>query len=132
MTMTSSRPYLLRALYEWMLDNDCTPHILVFADAEGVEVPREHVQNGQIVLNIAPTAVVHLLIDKEAVSFNARFSGKSMDIYIPMHAIMGIVTRENGQGMMFDFSEPAPPDKTTGDGLEQKKPTGKPTLKRVK
>lgn len=131
MTMTSSRPYLLRALYEWMLDNQCTPHILVFADAEGVEVPRDHVQNGQIVLNIAPTAVVHLLIDKEAISFNARFSGKSMDIYIPMHAIMGIVTRENGQGMMFDFSEP-PPDRTTGDGLEQKKPTGKPTLKRVK
>lgn len=133
MTMTSSRPYLVRALYDWIVDNGCTPHILVHADAEGVDVPRDHVQNGQIVLNISPMAVVHFLIDKEAVSFNARFNGKSQDIYIPMHAIMGIVTRENGQGMMFDFSEPSsPPDKTAGGQAEQKKPAGKPTLKRVK
>ena len=113
MAMTSSRSYLVRALYEWILDNNCTPHLLVFADSDGVDVPRSHVQNGQIVLNIAPTAFVALLMDDKAISFNARFNGSPTDIYIPMHAVMGIVTRENGQGMMFDFVEPTPPPEQT-------------------
>ncbi len=141
MSMTSSRSYLVKALYEWILDNHCTPHILVFADAEGVDVPREHVQNGQIVLNIAPAAVMDLLMDQQAISFNARFNGKPTDIYVPMHAIMGIVTRENGQGMMFDFMEPTPPPQNTNDrdmersipGKSDKKMLGKkPTLRVVK
>lgn len=137
MSMTPSRPYLVKALYEWILDNRCTPHILVFADAEGVDVPREHVQNGQIVLNIDPTAVMNLLMDNQAISFNARFSGKSTDIYIPMHAVMGIVTRENGQGMMFDFMEPTPPPQNTGGDevkaqKDGKKADKKPSLRIVK
>lgn len=133
MSMTSSRPYLIKALYEWILDNNCTPHILVFADAQGVEVPHEHVQNGQIVLNIAPTAVVNLLIDNEAISFNARFSGVPTDIYIPTDAVMGIVTRENGQGMMFDFMDPEPPENEPNDGSDDKPlATGKPSLRLVK
>lgn len=140
MSMTPSRPYLVKALYEWILDNHCTPHILVFADAEGVDVPRQHVQNGQIVLNVSPTAVMNLLMDNEAISFSARFNGREMDIYIPIHAVMGIVTRENGQGMMFDFMEPTPPPQNSDGDLEKpssvsadKKSTGtKPTLRRVK
>jgi stringent starvation protein B len=141
MAMTSSRPYLVRALYEWILDNNCTPHLLVYADAGGVDVPRGHVQNGQIVLNIAPTAVVDLLMDHQAISFNARFNGLPTDIYIPMQAVMGIVTRENGQGMMFDFSEPPqPPEEAPESASSLKKPTGikkagsksKPTLTVVK
>ena len=138
MTMSSSRSYLVKALYEWILDNNCTPHILVFADAEGVDVPRAHVQNGQIVLNIAPTAVVNLMMDNEAISFNARFSGKSTDIYVPMQAVMGIVTRENGQGMMFDFMEPPPPPKNSPDinadvtNIRKLSGKAKPTLKVVK
>lgn len=142
--MNSSRPYLVRALYEWILDNGCTPHILVNASAEGVEVPAQHVQDGQIVLNIDPQAVVGLLMDNEAISFNARFSGVPTDIYIPIYAVMGIVTRENGQGMMFDFLEPPEPPKSdkAGDADEQKAgaiditknkaKSKKPTLKIVK
>jgi len=127
MSMTASRPYLVKALYEWILDNNCTPHILVFADAEGVDVPRAHVQNGQIVLNIDPTAVMNLLMDNQAISFNARFSGKPTDIYIPMHAVMGIVTRENGQGMMFDFIEPTPPPQNSVSNEDKPKKVGKKT-----
>jgi len=136
--MNSSRPYLIRSLYEWILDNDCTPHILVHADAEGVEVPRQHVQNGQIVLNIAPTAVVDLLMDNEAISFNARFSGSPTDIYIPIHSVIGIVTKENGQGMMFDFMEPPEPPEPSPDNTDENnkgsetRKTSKPTLTLVK
>ena len=132
--MSSSRPYLIKALYEWILDNNCTPHILVYADAEGVDVPRQHVQNGQIVLNIAPTAVMNLLMDYEAISFSARFKRVETDIYIPIHAVMGIVTRENGQGMMFDFIEPPTPPQNSPDldAEAGQKKTGKPTLRVVK
>jgi len=134
-SMSSSRPYLIKALYEWILDNHCTPHILVYADAEGVDVPREHVQNGQIVLNIAPTAVMNLLMDDDAISFSARFNRIETDIYIPTHAVMGIVTRENGQGMMFDFIEPTPPPQNAPDihrDPASPKQAGKPTLRVVK
>ncbi len=133
MSMTSSRPYLIRALYEWILDNDCTPHILVHADAEGVDVPQQYVQDGQIVLNIAPTAVVDLLMDNQAISFNARFGGTPTDIYIPVASVIGIITRENGQGMMFDFNEPQqPPPTGPEEEGDNNKPAGKPTLKIVK
>ncbi len=115
MAMTSSRPYMIRALYEWIVDNDFTPHILVNAQASGAEVPQQYVnKDGQIVLNIAPRAVSTLDIANEAVSFNARFGGIPTDIYVPIHAILGIYARENGQGMMFDVEsqeepEPEPP-----------------------
>ena len=143
MSMTSSRSYLIKALYEWILDNDCTPHLLVFADAPGVEVPQAQVKDSQIMLNISPTAVVNYFMDKEAISFNARFGGVPTDVYIPHHAVMGIMTKESGQGMMFDLDEldkPSPPDndgnkpKTTKDNKVTgiKKASGKPTLRVVK
>jgi len=100
-TMTSNQPYLLRAIHEWLLDNDLTPHLLINAEISSVEVPRQSVQNGQIVLNIAPHAVEGFMIDNEAVRFSARFSGVSQTIYLPIHSILAIYASENGQGMVF-------------------------------
>ncbi|WP_271274592.1 ClpXP protease specificity-enhancing factor [Aliamphritea hakodatensis] len=99
--MNPSRPYLVRALQEWILDNSCTPHLAVDAHIQGVVVPTQFVQDGQIVLNISPSAVQNLYIDDDGVSFNARFGGVPMNVYVPMVAIMAVYARENGQGMGF-------------------------------
>src|SRR5690554_6908567 len=111
MAMTSSRPYMIRALYEWIVDNACTPHILVDAHAEGVSVPQQYVnKDGQIVLNIAPTALKDLFIGLDAISFSARFGGMPFNLLIPCAAVLGIYARENGQGMMFEMeTSPRPP-----------------------
>ena len=110
--MTSNRPYLLRALYQWITDNELTPHILVDAEVEGVVVPEHTIQKGKVVLNIAEGATEHLLLDNEIIDFNARFSGHPYKIVIPMSAVIAIYARENGQGMMFahDDSDPPPVD----------------------
>ena len=100
--MTPSRPYLLRAYYDWLLDNDLTPHLLVNTLEFGVEVPQEFVQNDQIVLNIEPSAVAAFHMDLSAVSFNARFGGVPRDIHIPMSAILAIYARETGAGSAFE------------------------------
>ena len=103
MSMSSSRPYLIRALYEWIVDNNCTPYILVNALQEGVMVPQDHVnKEGQVVLNISPGAVKDYFINDEGLSFNARFGGISTDIYVTCSAILGIYAKENQQGMIFD------------------------------
>jgi len=128
--MTPSRPYLLRALNEWILDNDMTPYLVVDAGIQGVEVPQEFVTDGQIVLNICPTAVVGLSIDNEAVEFSARFGGVPMQVYVPFVAIMAIYAKENGQGMVFG-SEPGAPD-PDGPIEEKKEKPSKPSLKVVK
>ena len=111
MSMTSSRPYFVRALYEWIVDNNCTPHILVDAHVEGTQVPQQHVnQEGQIILNIAPGAVSDFAMDNNSLSFSARFGGVANHLFIPCHAILGIYARENGRGMMFEPEEaPKPP-----------------------
>lgn len=130
--MLSSKPYLFRALYEWILDSNCTPHMVVDAMQSGVNVPQQHVKNGQIVLNISPSAVVGLLMDKQAVAFSARFGGVPVSIHVPMHAILGIYARENGQGMMFEPEALPDPDPLPPDG-DVKKPTSiKPSLRVVK
>ena len=103
--MTSNRPYLLRALYEWITDNGLTPHVLVNAELEGVDVPPHTIQKGKVVLNIATSATDHLQLDNDIISFNARFSGKPYPIVIPMQAVIAIYARENGQGMMFAQEE---------------------------
>jgi len=100
-TMTSSRPYLLRALNEWIQDNDMTPHIVVDASQKDVIVPTEFVTSGKIVLNVSPSAVHGLAIDNDFICFSARFSGKAMDVIVPINAIMAIYAKENGQGMVF-------------------------------
>lgn len=102
--MNSSRPYLVRALYEWIVDNDCTPHILVNAEFAGVKVPPGYASDGQIVLNVSPSAVRHLHMDNEAVSFEGRFGGVAQSLYIPALAVMAIYARENGQGMVSIWS----------------------------
>lgn len=108
MAMTSSRPYLLRALYEWILENQCTPYIVVNAYADGVQVPQEYVKDGQIILNISPSAVHALQMDNEAVEFSGRFAGIPTPVFVPISAIMGIYARENGQGMVFEADRPTP------------------------
>ncbi len=103
--MIPTRPYLLRAIYEWTNDNKLTPYLLVNAEMKGVHVPRQHVQDGQIVLNIAPHAVNQMMMDNDAVSFSARFGGVSQQLYVPMAAVLGLYARENGQGLFFDPQE---------------------------
>ena len=113
MSMTSSQPYLLRAIFEWIVDNDMTPYILVNADMDNIHVPRQYVENGKIVLNLAPQAVNDLQLTNEFVMFNARFSGKSMEVSFPITAVLAIYAKENGQGMVFsegDDDQPPPDD----------------------
>ena len=128
--MTPSRPYLIRALYEWIVDNQLTPHLLVDASLDGVSVPMQFVEDGRIILNISPSATHNLMLANEAVSFNARFAGKDTAVLVPIDAVLAIYARENGQGMMFadeSGTEPTPP----GDGSPtDDKP--KPSLKLVK
>ena len=142
MTMTSSRPYIVRALYDWILENDCTPYIVVNAFEDNVEVPQEHVKDGQIILNISPSAVQDLFILDEAVEFNGRFAGIPKRVFVPISSVMGIYAKENGQGMIFDPEGrmPRPPSPTGTDdsrnsaGSEPQpiKPKKKPALRVVK
>ncbi|MEN5117335.1 ClpXP protease specificity-enhancing factor [Luteimonas sp. TWI662] len=97
--MTSHRPYLLRALYEWIADNGMTPHILVDARRAGVRVPAHAVQDGRIVLNIADRAVARLEMDNDSVRFSARFGGVSQSVVVPIAAVLAVYARETGQGM---------------------------------
>ena len=108
--MNSSRPYIIRAIYEWIVDNECTPHLLVDATGAGVFVPESYVSDGQIVLNISPSAVVSLQMGNHTVSFNGRFGGQPQDVEVPIAAILGIYARENGQGMVFDVPMDPDPD----------------------
>ncbi|MGM0988466.1 MAG: ClpXP protease specificity-enhancing factor [Pseudomonadota bacterium] len=117
--MQSSRPYIARALYQWLLDNELTPYIVVDAEQAGVEVPRQFVQNGQIVLNLAPTAVRDFAMENEAVSFSARFGGRPMQVMVPIEAMIAIYARENGVGMVFGH-EPVIP--TEAVDAEEKEP----------
>lgn len=103
--MSPSRPYLVRAIYEWLVDNRATPYLLIDATASGVRVPLQYVKDGKIVLNIAPHAVKDLLVRNEDVTFSARFNGAAMSISAPMSAVLAIYARENGQGMFFDANE---------------------------
>lgn len=119
--MLSSRPYLARGLYEWLLDNEHTPYIVVDAEQPGVSVPRQFVQNGQIVLNVGPTAVRDLHIANEAVRFHARFGGQPMQVVVPMPALVAIYAKENGVGMVFGH-EPTMPMPQQEEGASEDKP----------
>ena len=120
----------MRALYEWIVDNECTPYVLVDASIADVLVPRQFVKDNQIVLNISPDAVVDLTITNQAVSFNGRFGGVATDVYVPVSAVIGIYARENGQGMVFDPEEPVDPDDTPPDDPPSR--DKRPVLKLVK
>ena len=116
----------MRAINEWLLDNQLTPHLLVNADVQGVEVPNNFIQDGRIVLNIGPHAVEGLRISNEEVTFLARFSGVSQLISFPVSAVLAIYARENGRGMMFNEDEDPEPDDSGP------KPDPRPSLKVVK
>jgi stringent starvation protein B len=117
-SMTSNRPYLLRAMYDWISDNGMTPYILVDAVAPGVDVPAAAVKDGRVVLNVAARAVAKLDLGMDRVSFMARFSGVSRSVQAPMHAILAIYAHENGQGMMFPAENQPPQPSGTGVATE--------------
>lgn len=153
-TLSSTKPYLVRALYEWILDNQLTPHLLVDAQYPSTQVPGEFIQDGQIVLNLAPTAVRNLSIGNDSIQFGARFGGVARELYIPTEAVIGIFARENHQGMIFPQplypgETPSIPESTRGigeglghrtpgegarpdQGGDQRRPKGGPQLKLVK
>lgn len=137
--MTPSRPYLLRAFYEWLLDNEMTPLLLVDANAKLVQVPQQYARDGQIVLNIAPQAVVALSLENDAISFNARFGGVPHQLYIPMAAVLGLHSRENGAGTFFppepayeDWQETDSVTETASDKNPDQRPDGRPVLRVIK
>ncbi len=115
-TMTSSKPYLIRAIYEWILDNQMTPHLVVDASFPETHVPMEFVEDGRIVLNISPGAVKGLVIGDEWIQFNARFSGAPREVMVPSEAALGIFTRENGQGMVFPEPRHPQPSEAEAEG----------------
>ncbi|MDN4502040.1 ClpXP protease specificity-enhancing factor [Alteromonadaceae bacterium BrNp21-10] len=136
--MTSNRPYLLRAFYEWLVDNDLTPYIVVDATFIGVQVPQEHVKQGQIVLNVAPSACQNLLLGDFEVTFNARFGGSARQLVVPVNALLAIYAKENGAGTIFTHDEDELDDEplqqaTTDVATDNKPPVkGKPSLTVVK
>lgn len=104
-SITPTRPYMVRALYQWIEDNALTPYLMVDATAPHVQVPTEHVQDGRIVLNIASRATGNMSMENDFVHFSARFGGVSQEIWVPLPAILGIYAKENQQGMFFDPNE---------------------------
>jgi stringent starvation protein B len=132
----SRRPYLLRAMHEWISDSNQTPHIVVDASLEGVEVPRQYVQGGKIILNVSSNATSMLSLGNDLVRFRARFGAATYDVSVPIAAVLGIYARETGQGMIFSEADtptpqpPAPPSEPAPPTGEAKR--AKPTLKVIK
>jgi len=127
--MTSNRPHLIRALYEWILDNGLTPHLLVDTALEGVVVPPQFVEDGKIVLNVSPSAVKSLELGNDQIRFGARFGGVAMEVRVPPRAVLGIYARENGRGMLFPDELEAEPDQ---EPEPPQAPKDRPSLKLVK
>jgi stringent starvation protein B len=128
--MRSSRPYLVRALHEWISDNGLTPYLLVNATIPGCQLPETYVKDGRIVFNTALDVVEDLVLDNEAINFTARFSGVPTHIYVPIEAVVAIYAKENGEGMAFS-EEPVEGDKKGSSNIP-KGTKGKPHLKIVK
>lgn len=123
--MTSSQPYLIRGIYDWVIDNGFTPYLLVNAENDYAMIPRDFVEDGKIVLNINPSAISDLQLGNDYIMFNARFSGKAMEVSVPVAAVLAIYARENGQGMMFDennINQPPTPPENTPPPEKPKKP----------
>jgi stringent starvation protein B len=132
----SRRPYLLRAMHEWISDSNQTPHIVVDASLEGVEVPRQYVQGGKIILNVSSNATSMLSLGNDLVRFRARFGAATYDVSVPIVAVLGIYARETGQGMIFSEADtppqpPAPPSEPAPTTTTETK-RAKPTLKVIK
>ncbi len=134
MSMTSNKPYLIRAFYDWIVDNEMTPYILVDVSYPGIQVPQEHVRNGLIVLNISPTATRGLLLENDRIVFTARFSGQVEQIFITPKSVLEIYAKENGRGIAFALEEDGdgepPPGKDASSTASSSR--NKPALKLVK
>jgi stringent starvation protein B len=125
--MTPLKPYLIRSVYEWIVDNNLTPHLLVNANSNKGNLPMDYIEDGKIVLNIRPQAIEALSLGNELIEFNARFSGKPMTITASVNAVMAIYAKENGKGLVFD--------QENTDGNEpppEQEPPSKPSLRVVK
>ncbi len=129
--MTPLKPYLVRSLHEWILENSMTPYLLVDASYEGVIVPAAYISDDRIILNTHPSAIQDWVLDNDAISFSARFSGRPENLYVPINAILATYAKENGKGMMFDehFEDDVPPDPKDST---PKVTTKKPVLRIVK
>ncbi|WP_084758888.1 ClpXP protease specificity-enhancing factor [Legionella adelaidensis] len=130
--MTSNKPYLIRAIYDWIVDNALTPYLLVNAEAPGVQVPQEYVNGGKIVLNISPQACRGLHLENDRILFTARFSGIATQIFLTPYSVIAIYAKENGRGMEFPYEEEAPPPPPPPSTDPDKINRGKPSLKLVK
>ena len=128
--MKPRRPYLLRALHEWISDSGETPHIVVDAAADGVLVPKQYVKDGKIVLNVSYSATQSLKLGNDAVSFEARFGGAAFAVHVPVRAVLGIYARETGQGMIFPEGDADPDPSDTPPAAPDK--AGAPAAKRPK
>ena len=127
----STRPYLLRALYEWCTDNGFTPYVAVKVD-DSVRVPRDHVKNGEIVLNISFDATSSLKLGNEFIEFKARFAGKAQEIQVPLNRVIAIYARENGQGMAFPLNDSSASNSPTNtDSLTKSTTSNEASVKRV-
>jgi len=111
-----ARPYLLRALYEWILDSDCTPYLSVSTDVPGVAVPEGYAKDDRIVLNISPRSVRDLSIGERELTFGGRFSGRAFSVVVPIGAVTGIYARETGEGMAFEVERESPTMEPPGPG----------------
>ncbi|MDO9104603.1 MAG: ClpXP protease specificity-enhancing factor [Methylovulum sp.] len=125
--MTPLKPYLIRSIYEWITDNNLTPHLLVDAENSHAIVPQQFIEDGKIVLNIRPQAIQGLTLGNEEIQFNARFNGNPMHIVAPVAAVLAIYAKENGKGMIFDQE-----DIDTDEPPPEKKPPSRPHLRVVK
>lgn len=132
MSMTSSQPYLIRALYDWIVDNELTPYVLVNADNDYSQLPRQYVENGKIVLNLGPSAVDNLELGNDYIMFNARFGGQAMEVSFPVAAVLAIYAKENGQGMVFNETDGDDDNPPPESGPDKPEKSGKPSLKLVK
>ncbi len=130
--MTPLKPYLIRAIYDWILDNNLTPHLLVDADNDQAVLPEDFIEDGRIVLNIRPEAIDALSLGNEEIQFNARFKGQPMRVIVPVTAVLAIYARENGKGMVFDQENEGPDDDHTPPAQPEKPTSSKPHLRVVK
>ncbi len=135
MSEPSTKPYLMRAIYEWCVDSGYTPYLAVTVDS-ATSVPMEYVKDGQIVLNVGPLAVERFKMGNDVIEFSARFNGAARQISIPIGAVAAIYARENGQGLSFEVAPAEPAQADAGEGDEpprgSPRPSGKPSLRRVK
>jgi len=124
--MTSRRPYLIRAMHEWMTDNSQTPYLMVNTSIEGVSVPPQTAQEEKIILNISYSATQNLTMNNERIEFNARFGGQPHHVVVPIQAVIGIYARETGQGMIFAEEDDLPPEPASSDQSDSS-PSGRET-----